>query len=146
MVKDLERARINVGICEDILLGGTVYDQKGASPELEQAYAHTLKSIEKLKESFTGRLELQIMFMPINRREIDALAKLIKRIGPDGVQLNTPKRPYPMESHIESRGTHDRNGLSWPTRNLAVISSEEANDIEDFLREKTNVPLVSVYH
>lgn len=35
--------------------------------------------------------------MPVNRREIDQLANLLKEIGPDEAQLNTPLRPVPRE-------------------------------------------------
>ena len=104
-----------------------------------------IEGILALKARYAGRLELQIMFMPLNLDQIEALAKVIKKIRPAEVQLNTPRRPYPAEWHIETRGAHDRFDFDWPTSTLAVISRQEARSVEDRLRRLTGVPIVSVY-
>ncbi len=105
-----------------------------------------VEGILKLKSEYKGLLELQIMFMPLNVDEAEALAKLIRQIGPAQVQLNTPKRPYPLEWHVETRGEHEKTSFDWPTRRLTTISVEEANRIEDLLRRETGVPILSIYH
>lgn len=106
-----------------------------------------VSGIKNLRANYSGKLCLQCMFMPANIQEAETLANLINEIGPDEVQLNTPKRPYPMEWHVESRGNHPKEGEShdWPTRQLRVLTVEDADAIEAALRQKTSAPIVSVY-
>jgi wyosine [tRNA(Phe)-imidazoG37] synthetase (radical SAM superfamily) len=99
--------------------------------------------IKNLKASYKGKLALQCMFMPTNRQEVQAMADIINDIHPDEVQLNTPKRAYPMEWHLDSRGNH--GDKPYPTRQLRVVSPPEADEIEVLLREKTHVPILSIY-
>lgn len=105
-----------------------------------------VRGILLLKEEFPGRIELQVMFMPMNQNEVGSLADLVNRISPSAVQLNTPRRPYPLEWHIETRGAHDRNEFDWPTRTLSTISGEKAEEIEAELRRRTDAEIISVYH
>jgi len=93
---------------------------------------------------FRGSLTLQCMFMPLNRGEAGALADLIRGIGPDEAQLNTPRRPYPREWYHEARGNHYGDAPVETTR-LHAITLEEAEEIEAILRERTGVPIRSVY-
>lgn len=104
-----------------------------------------VEGILQLKAGYAGRLELQIMFMPINKAEAAALTTLIRRIGPAEIQLNTPKRSYPTEWHVETRGAHNVAEVQWPTRRLATVSPEDAREIEDVIHRETGVPVVSVY-
>jgi wyosine [tRNA(Phe)-imidazoG37] synthetase (radical SAM superfamily) len=108
----------------------------------------TLKSIisgiEAFRQVYTGKLSLQCMFMPTNSEDVDALTGLIARISPDEVQLNTPKRPYPMEWVVDSRGNHSEPLVK--SQQLRTISESEADRIEQLIREKTpNLPLISIY-
>lgn len=97
-----------------------------------------------LRQIYRGKLSIQTMFMPTNVKEAEALADLIRRIGPDEVQLNTPKRPYPMVWDVESRGNH--TGLAdYPTRALRTVTPEEADALETLLSEKTGIPIRSIY-
>jgi len=102
-----------------------------------------VSGIKNLKTNYTGKLSLQCMFMPTNRQEVQAMADLINDIQPDEVQLNTPKRAYPLEWHLDSRGNHGNK--PYPTRQLRVVSPPEAEEIEALLRAKTNVPILSIY-
>jgi wyosine [tRNA(Phe)-imidazoG37] synthetase (radical SAM superfamily) len=99
--------------------------------------------IKHLRANYPGKLALQCMFMPTNQREVEAMADLINDIQPDEVQLNTPKRAYPMEWHLESRGNHGE--VTYETRQLRTVSPPEAEQIEQMLREKTRVPVLSIY-
>lgn len=104
--------------------------------------------IRNLKANYKGKLSLQCMFMPTNRREVEALADIVNSIQPDEVQLNTPKRPYPLEWNIASRGNHPKDHTDvkqYPTRELRTVSPPEADEIEALLREKTSVPILSIY-
>jgi wyosine [tRNA(Phe)-imidazoG37] synthetase (radical SAM superfamily) len=105
--------------------------------------AGIVAGIQNLKAHYSGKLALQCMFMPTNFKEVEALADLINKIQPDEVQLNTPKRAYPLEWHLDSRGNH--GDKPYPTRELRVVSPPQADEIEALLREKTSVPIVSIY-
>ena len=56
-----------------------------------------VEGIVALKQEFGGRLTLQIMFMPMNVKEVYDWVPLINKIQPAEVQLNTPRRPYPLQ-------------------------------------------------
>jgi wyosine [tRNA(Phe)-imidazoG37] synthetase (radical SAM superfamily) len=100
-----------------------------------------ISGIKKLRANYRGKLEC--MFMPTNQREVEALADIINDIHPDEVQLNTPKRPYPLEWHLDSRGNHGEK--AYPTRVLRTVTPPQADEIEVLLREKTRVPILSIY-
>lgn len=102
-----------------------------------------VSGIKHLKANYNGKLALQCMFMPTNLREVEALADIINDIQPDEVQLNTPKRAYPLEWHLDSRGNHGEK--TYPTRELRVVSPPQADEIEHLLQQKTQVPILSIY-
>ncbi len=94
-------------------------------------------------------LQLQMMFMPkfINQDGyIEAMANLIKELGINKLQINTPTREKPIsktgEYWIDTRGNHyseEQAGHIKPEfiefKHLPVITKEEAFMIEDRLRE-----------
>ena len=108
----------------------------------------TLKNIvaaaKAFKKVFPGKLSIQTMFMPTNREAVEGIAAIVKEIQPDELQLNTPKRPYPLSWHVASRGNHVDNP-EYDTRKLNVIMLEDAQAIEEQLRQLTGVPVLSVY-
>lgn len=99
--------------------------------------------IQNLQANYSGKIALQCMFMPTNLREVELLAELINTIHPDEVQLNTPKRPYPLEWHLDSRGNHGEK--AYPTRQLRTVTVLQADEIEALLQSKTHVPILSIY-
>src|SRR3989338_2151015 len=52
-----------------------------------------IKGIVTFHEMFTGKLALQIMLLPKNKRYIRKIAQVARLINPDEIQLNTPLRP-----------------------------------------------------
>lgn len=102
-----------------------------------------ISGILRLRSEYPGKLALQCMFMPANLSEVEAMAEIINRIQPDELQLNTPKRSYPLEWHLDSRGNHTEK--SYPARALRVVTPPQAHEIEIALREKTQVPILSIY-
>lgn len=102
-----------------------------------------VSGIKNLKANYRGKVALQCMFMPTNFREVEQMADLINEIHPDEVQLNTPKRAYPLEWHLDSRGNH--GDKPYPTRELRTVSPPQADEIEALLQEKTHVPILSIY-
>ncbi len=105
-----------------------------------------LENIVEFKKTYTGQLEVQTMFMPLNSQAgMEALAEILKQIGPTVVQLNTPKRPYPMKWQRENRGNH--SGIfHCEVRQIKGISEAEAKVFESELRKLTGLPILSVYH
>ena len=106
-----------------------------------------LSGIQKLKKEFHGKLQVQIMFMPQNKNQIEELAKLLNKIKPDEIALNTPTRPYPSGWDIITRGAHgeDAKKIKFPTKPLKTLTLEEARDIETKLKELTKLEVISVY-
>ncbi|MDJ0624781.1 MAG: radical SAM protein [Candidatus Caenarcaniphilales bacterium] len=103
-----------------------------------------IEGIQEFKKTYSGELDVQMMFMPLNIKQVESLAEVLKLIQPDVVQLNTPKRPYPLSWHRDSRGNHS-SYKEYETRTLRVITPEEANYVETTLREKTGLNVLSVY-
>ena len=106
-----------------------------------------LFGIQSLKKEFRGKLQIQIMFMPQNKNQIEELAKLLNEIKPNEVALNTPTRPYPSGWDMITRGAHgeDAKKIKFPTKPLKQLTLEEAKDVEMMLRELTNLKIISVY-
>ncbi len=112
-----------------------------------------LSGIKKLKEDIVKAcrgiplLQIQIMFMPQNKNKIEDLAKLLNKIKPDEVALNTPTRPYPSGWDIITRGAHgeDAKKIKYPTKPLKQLTDEEAKQIEQRLKELTGLKIISVY-
>lgn len=103
-----------------------------------------VEGYHKLKDEYSGELEVQSMFMPTNQKGLEDFAKLLKDLGPSIVQLNTPKRPYPLEWHVENRGNHVQV-FDYDTRTLKTIDKEKALTIEDYLKEETGLEILSIY-
>jgi wyosine [tRNA(Phe)-imidazoG37] synthetase (radical SAM superfamily) len=103
-----------------------------------------IAGIKAFKAVYKGKLDVQMMFMPVNLNQLEDLAILLKEIQPDTVQLNTPLRPYPIEWNRDSRGNHTEN-RTYTTRTLKVVSKKEAETIQNTLRERTNLNILSVY-
>jgi wyosine [tRNA(Phe)-imidazoG37] synthetase (radical SAM superfamily) len=102
-----------------------------------------VEGIKALRAEYKGYLAVQMMFMPMNRSEIQAMAMLLNEIRPDEVQLNTPRRPVPREWHLESRGNHE--GVPYPAVQLKTVDREEALAIEKQIRDLTGLKVVSIY-
>lgn len=103
-----------------------------------------VSNIKKLKTIFDGKLDVQVMFLPLNNREIDELAKLLIEISPNTVQLNTPKRSYPLSWHRENRGNHNEI-FDYQVAELSTISKDDAYKIENKLKDLTNLKIRSIY-
>ena len=102
------------------------------------------QGILEFKKVYKGILDVQIMFMPLNFNELAELAQRLITIAPDSVQLNTPKRPYPLSWHIENRGNHE-NIFDYEVRSLKTINEHEALSVESTLRKLTGLNILSIY-
>jgi wyosine [tRNA(Phe)-imidazoG37] synthetase (radical SAM superfamily) len=100
-------------------------------------------AILDFKRKYRGYLGIQIMFTRVNLGDISQFARLLKEIGPDEVQLNTPTRPYPRNWVVQTRGSH--GNVDYPARPLKRITTEEATWVEAELRSSTGLKIVSIY-
>jgi len=57
--------------------------------------AEIMEGIRSFRETFAGRVALQMMFLAANVAQAEPLAALARSLRPDEVQLNTPLRPSP---------------------------------------------------
>ncbi len=57
------------------------------------SFEKTLEGIKSFREIYTGTLAIQIMFVEENRTLAEEIAKLVREINPDEIQINTPLRP-----------------------------------------------------
>ena len=105
-------------------------------------FQSVLAGIEKLKSSYSGTLEVQSMFMPINFKQVEKFAKILKKINPSLVQINTPKRAYPKEWHRENRGNH-MEIFDYETHKLKVLSIDEIQELESSLQTLTGLKFLS---
>lgn len=104
-----------------------------------------IEGIKSFRKNFKGSVEVQTMFMPIiNSSELESFANILKEINPEYVQLNTPKRAYPLSWHRENRGNHLAIH-NHETRSLRVITKVEAIEIQKKLEEMTGLNFYSVY-
>ncbi len=103
-----------------------------------------IDGILELKKTSNVDVEVQSMFMPMNDKEFEDYAKILKLIEPSAVQLNTPKRPYPLSWHRENRGNHE-GIFDYEVRELKVITPDRAKEIESRLTELTGLTILSVY-
>ncbi len=88
-----------------------------------------VQGIKVLRSEHPGKVHLQCMFMPINVKQAESIACIVKEIRPDLVQINTPRRPYPKSWTLETRGNHDAPPPVKHFR-LHTISDEQAEEIE----------------
>jgi wyosine [tRNA(Phe)-imidazoG37] synthetase (radical SAM superfamily) len=72
--------------------------------------------IMSFNREYPGKLALQMMFVPQNKKQAAQMARLAKEIGPVEVQLNTPLRPNPVkpltaEEMVETKNIFLKTGL-----------------------------------
>lgn len=105
--------------------------------------AGIVAGMEAFRSSYSGYMAIQMMFLPQNRDELDALVEILTRVRPDEVQLNTPMRPVPQGWFLEARGNYDQ--APYPAIPLRHLARAEAEAIEQELRARTGLKVVSVY-
>jgi len=63
---------------------------------------HIVSGIKTFREMYKGKLALQIMFIEQNKGSVKDIARIVKEINPDEVQINTPLRPCGVKPLSES--------------------------------------------
>jgi wyosine [tRNA(Phe)-imidazoG37] synthetase (radical SAM superfamily) len=100
-----------------------------------------VNGIWALRQEYDGFLAIQTMFTRINRHRMAGFSDVMKRIGPDEVQLNLPSRPVPKRWAVDYRGGADSAGA----RLLKAPSKEEVLELQDELEKTTRIRVVSRY-
>ena len=118
--------------------------QKINRPHPDCTLDKTLSGIKSFIKIYKKSFEIQTMFMPSTNKDIDHYAKIINAIKPELVQLNTPKRPYPLSWHRENRGNH--LGIhDHDVRKLKTLDPENIHHIKEILESLTDVKILSIY-
>jgi len=63
----------------------------------------TIAGIKDFKEKFSGRLDIQTMFIKNNMDFAEDIADIVSDIEPDEIQINTPLRPCEVEPLTEEQ-------------------------------------------
>jgi len=88
--KDLIKADIVKGkldVPNDRLL------KKVNQPHEDIRFKDIVQGLKKFRAEFKGKFQLEVMFVPENKDFSEEIAKVVKTISPDEVQINTPLRP-----------------------------------------------------
>jgi len=90
-------------VCRELLLADFVMAKLDVSsqdlfdkinqPAKAIKFEDVIKGIKEFKKIFSGKLALQIMFIRENKKYAKNIARIVKHINPDEVQINTPLRP-----------------------------------------------------
>jgi wyosine [tRNA(Phe)-imidazoG37] synthetase (radical SAM superfamily) len=137
-LKRLDRVIVKLDACNEEMF------QRVNRPADGITLDNLIDGICQFRKIFSGALEIQTMFFPTNHsQELESLAKLLKQISPDLVQLNTPKRPYPLSWHRENRGNH-LGIFNHEVRQLKTISKSESQQIAQRLKELTSLDIISI--
>ena len=67
------------------------------------SFKETIKSIKNFKNIYSGKLNIQTMFMYNNIKYAEEIANVISEIEPYEVQINTPLRPCSIKPLTEKQ-------------------------------------------
>jgi wyosine [tRNA(Phe)-imidazoG37] synthetase (radical SAM superfamily) len=87
-----------------------------------------ITGIKELRKAYEGEFELQMMFIPENKRNAEELASLAVEIDPDRVEINTPLRGCP----VKPLSREDLRGITriFEKKGLDTVSVYEARKPE----------------
>jgi wyosine [tRNA(Phe)-imidazoG37] synthetase (radical SAM superfamily) len=91
-----------------------------------------LEGIRLLKKTYKGKLVVQTMLTDDNKGQAVELAQLIRTIGPDEVQLNTPLRPNPMRALSEKEMLEIKKPFVELGLNVLSVYEEEKKAYQPF--------------
>ncbi len=94
-----------------------------------------ITAIKSFKKVFKGKLALQIMFTPENKKWAKQIAKIAKDINPDETQLNTPLRPCGAKS--VSKKDLKEIAKYFKALNIVSVYEAERKKVKSFSDEET---------
>ncbi|HOW34996.1 MAG TPA: radical SAM protein [Candidatus Omnitrophota bacterium] len=95
-----------------------------------------LEGIADFKSNYNGKLALQIMFVEENKKYAGEIARLVREINPDEVQLNTALRPC----GVKPLPKKELESLKIYFSRLPVISVYDVKENLDFPQKEEVVP------
>lgn len=97
-----------------------------------------LQGMERFSAEFGGELALQTMVLsPWTDAQLDSYLRLIQRLKPREIQLNTPTRPKPRRRELAARGNTPGN---YPVQVLKRVSGETLAALAQTLNQRTGIP------
>jgi len=66
-------------------------------PFVECTFDEIIRTITLFRGEYSGKLALQMMFIEANKDYAKEMAKIVRQLSPDEVQLNTPLRPCAVQ-------------------------------------------------
>ena len=112
-------------------------------PARERSVRQIVDGIKAFRAQYHGKLCTQTMLMGANVKEAEAIAELLKEIGPDEIQLNTPRRFYPLVWRQENRGRHTAAPPDYPHRELKTVPPEQMAQIKAMVEQVTGISVVA---
>jgi wyosine [tRNA(Phe)-imidazoG37] synthetase (radical SAM superfamily) len=100
-----------------------------------------VEGIKRFKSEYAGRLAVQTMLMPLNADGAEALAKILREIRPDEVQLNAPSRKRPREWRVGARGNLPHGAIRGAR--VRQVGAAEAARFEDTMRRLAGVKTIT---
>ncbi len=101
-----------------------------------------VNGIAALREEFKGFLALQTMILRLpTDKEIGVFSSIIKKMGPDEVQLNLPKRPIPPAYFLETRGNEVTPKKEFTQ--LKTIDKKALEKLRRSLYARTEIPIIT---
>lgn len=94
-----------------------------------------IAGIKTFKKVFKGKLALQIMFTPENKKYAAQIAKIAKDINPDETQLNTPLRPCGAKPVSKKELT--AIAKYFKGQNIVSVYKAERKKVKSFSDEET---------
>lgn len=92
-------------------------------PHQSLHFQEIVAGLKKFRAVFKGRFQLEVMLVPENLGFSREIAEIVRSIGPDEVQLNTPLRPSPVRPLTPQELEHvqmDFNGMNLRSVYLAA--------------------------
>jgi wyosine [tRNA(Phe)-imidazoG37] synthetase (radical SAM superfamily) len=97
--------------------------------------------IRRFRKEYDGYLAVQVMLMPLHRRQETAFADMLNEIRPDEVQLNSPLRPIPRTWMPKARG--NIGSILVESVHARTLAREEFERFELRLHQLTGLKIVS---
>lgn len=91
-----------------------------------------IEGIRLFKKTYQGKLAVQVMMTDDNKACAVELAQLVRTIGPDEVQLNTPLRPNPMRPLSEDEMAGIKKPFVELGLNVLSVYEEEKKSYSPF--------------
>lgn len=102
-----------------------------------------LRGLGQFRSEYTGKLGIQTMILhPWSDYQLAEYIRLISRLSPDIIHINTPTRPKPQQRQLEGRGNHSPLvNYTYPAKQLKCVDSDTLNHIAQHITEETQIPV-----